>query len=179
MRRRGFTLIEVMVALVVASLLTMIAHRVFGATLDAGRTLTAARQSLDRGENAHRFLAATFLSLEVGAAGQRFEGRADAVRFAAWMETPDGWFEPIAVTIEVERNRLLAHVGMRPPIVLADSVVDVRFDYLLEPGADKAWITEWVSPLSAPIAVRLRVYRRIAGGKTVGDTTLLQIKTRK
>jgi hypothetical protein len=67
------------------------------------------------------------------------------------------------------------------PVVLIDSVADVALDYLLEPGLDARWVGEWVSPLSAPLAVRMRIRR--AGNETrepggVVDTLLFLIKER-
>ena len=59
-------------------------------------------------------------------------------------------------------------------VLLADSVEAVGLDYLLEPGIQAAWVQEWISAVSAPLAVRARVRR--AGGRT--DTTLYLIKAR-
>jgi prepilin-type N-terminal cleavage/methylation domain-containing protein len=179
MRRQGFTLVEVTVALLVASLLVFLAHRIFVAGTSAGKTLTEARRSLDRASNVHRFLTAVFLSLEVGPSErQPFEGRSDRVRFWTWLETPDGWFEPAPVEIALEGMQLTAHRASQPPLVLADSVTAVGFDYLLKPGADVRWVAEWISPLRAPVAVRLRVYRLVSDGRTVSDTTLYLVKAR-
>jgi hypothetical protein len=58
-----------------------------------------------------------------------------------------------------------------------DSVTELALDYLLEPGANTRWVRQWLSPLSAPLAVRLRIERR--GGSSEGvDTLLCLIKER-
>src|SRR6266516_3945060 len=161
--RQGFTLIEVIVAVTIGALVVLVAHQLFAAVAERGRTLIAARRSLDRAVNARRWLAATFLSLDVGTDGAGgFDGRPDHAAFSTWLLTPDGWFE-------------------RRQIALMDSVTDVQFDYLLEPGAESRWVREWVSPVSAPVAVRMRIAKAGCEMRDAGcvvDTLLFLIKER-
>ena len=179
----GFTLIEVLVALTIGTLVVLLAHQVFAAVAARGRTLLAARATLDRESNARRWLAATFLSLDVGAdSAGGFDGRADRVEFAAWLETVDGWFERCHIALGRDGDRLVATVSPGQGVALMDGVRAVAFDYLLEPGVGARWVREWVSPVSAPIAVRVRVTHR--GGSTgdgrgaATDTLLFLIKER-
>ncbi len=178
----GFTLIEVLVALTIAAVVVLLAHQVFAAVAADGRALIVARATLDRQSNAGRWLAATFLSLDVGTdSAGGFDGRADRVDFAAWERTADGWFERRRITLRMEDNRLVATVSPGDPLALIDSVGAVAFDYLLEPGLDARWVREWVSPVSAPVAIRLRVARgsgKREEGRVVTDTLLLLIKER-
>ena len=122
--RRGFTLIEVLVALAIGALVVLLAHQLFATVVNRGRTLLAARQSLDRTMNARRWLAATFLSLDVGmeSAGG-FDGRVDRMAFAAWQRTADGWFERRRITLAREGDRLVAAVTPGAPVALMDDVV--------------------------------------------------------
>ena len=80
--------------------------------------------------------------------------------------------------VSSQRKRYCARVGDAAPLVLADSVKAVAFDYLLEPGAESRWAAEWVSPVSAPIAVRLRVESTSSAGAIRADTVLYLIKSR-
>ncbi len=156
--RQGFTLIEVIVAVTIGALVVLVAHQLFAAVAERGRTLIAARRSLDRAVNARRWLAATFLSLDVGTDGAGgFDGRPDHAAFSTWLLTPDGWFERRQIALSAEQGQLRAAVTPGMPIALVDSVTDVQFDYLLEPGAESRWVREWVSPVSAPVAVRMRI----------------------
>jgi prepilin-type N-terminal cleavage/methylation domain-containing protein len=168
----GFTLIEVMVAVTIAGIVIITAHRIFTGVADGARAVAAARQDLDRSANARRWLKATFLSLE-----PPFEGRRDRISFTSWQLSPGGWLEQSATTLQQDGPRLTGTSG-GPTIRLADGVSRVTFDYLLEPGADTKWVAEWISPVSAPLAVRVRIAgcgRRDAG---CVDTLLFLIKER-
>jgi hypothetical protein len=117
-------------------------------------------------------LKATFLSVE-----PPFEGRADRAVFTSWQLSAGGWFEPHQIELRREGDRFRAGSGTEA-LTLADSVVGVAFDYLLDPGADTKWVREWISPVSAPLAVRVRIAgcgRRDAG---CVDTLLFLVKER-
>ncbi len=180
--RQGFTLIEVIVAVTIGALVVLVAHQLFAAVAERGRTLIAARRSLDRAVNARRWLAATFLSLDVGTDGAGgFDGRPDHAAFSTWLLTPDGWFERRQIALSAEQGQLRAAVTPGMPIALVDSVTDVQFDYLLEPGAESRWVREWVSPVSAPVAVRMRIAKAGCEMRDAGcvvDTLLFLIKER-
>ena len=174
-RESGFTLIEGVVALTIGALVVLVAHQLFAAVAERGKALTSARAALDRAANTRRWLHAMFLSLDVGTEGATgFDGRPDHAAFSTWLLTPDGWFERRHVSLSLEGDRLTATVTPGTPIALMDSVSDLQLDYLLEPGADSRWVREWVSPVSAPVAVRLRIART---GYVV-DTLLFLIKER-
>jgi prepilin-type N-terminal cleavage/methylation domain-containing protein len=172
----GFTLIEVLLALVIAGSAALLAHALFSAAVDGSRDLRLARAALDRDSNVRRFLDATFLSVETGTSP--FTGDPDQMRFTAWVPTSDGWFEPRDILLSLHDRRLVA-TGLPPrAIVLADSVTDLGLDYLVEPGAQARWVGGWVSPVSAPLAVRIRVTRERQSGAAVTDTTIYLIRAR-
>lgn len=178
----GFTIIELMVALTIGALVVLVANQLFAAVAERGRTLVTSRTALDRAANARRWLAATFLSLDVGTDGAGgFDGRLDHAGFSTWLLTPDGWFERRQVTLSAEHGQLQGAVTPGTPIALVDSVTDVEFDYLLEPGGESRWVREWVSPVSAPVAVRMRITRAGSGTAETGsavDTLLFLIQER-
>src|SRR6266705_3222321 len=119
--RRGFTLIEVIAALTIGALVVALAARLFAAVGDAGRELRAVRIALDREANARRWLAATFLSLDVGLQAGPFQGRRDQMAFSSWQLTPGGWFARHPVTLAVHGGRLVAAVALSDSVTLADS----------------------------------------------------------
>lgn len=180
---RGFTLIELLVALTVSGVVVLLIHAVFTAVTGAGCEVRAARTALDHDANVRRWLAAAFLSLDVGtdSAAGPFEGRPDRMAVASWLEGPGGWFERERVTLGLDGESFVADLHAGPSgvgpdgsrIDLADSVTSVAFDYLLEPGVNTRWMQEWLSPVSAPLAVRIRIAMR-----EHTDTLLLLIKGR-
>src|SRR5947208_2481554 len=117
----GFTLIEVLVALTIGALVVLVAHQLFAAVADRGRTLIEAQRTLDRSTNARRWLKSTFLSLDVGTDGAGgFDGRPDHVAFSTWLVTSDGWFERRQVTLGEEQGHLQAGVTPGTAIALMD-----------------------------------------------------------
>lgn len=179
MRPRGFTLLEVLIGLTVASVVVLLAHGVFAAVVDGSRGVEAARVAMDRGANAHRVLRSMFQSVNVGQPDAGFEGHPDRVEFSTWLLTASGWFEQRRVTLRLEDGRLVSISRGNDPLVLGDSVQSLRLDYLLEPGADARWVSEWVSPVDPPLAVRVRSTRRSASGQAVSDTSLYPITVRR
>jgi prepilin-type N-terminal cleavage/methylation domain-containing protein len=169
---RGFTLIELMIALTLSALVVLLAHRIFAGVVDGAQSLQVARTALDREANARRSLTEMFGSLDIGTDGAGgFAGRRDRVEFTTWQRVPQGWLERRRVTLELTGGVLVARSDVS--IALEDSVSHVEFDYLLEPGINAAWVREWISPVSAPVAVRVRIAR-----KAVIDTLLFTVGPR-
>lgn len=159
-RRRGFTLIEVLVAVVLSGVVALLAHQLFGAAVDGGRRLRDARLALDRRANSDQFLRAVILSLETGIdSADGFSGQPERVRFSSWLPTADGWFERRSVVLELSGHRWVASAPPEAQVDLADSVKALRFDYMLEMGANTRWVSAWESAVSAPLAIRVRVDR--------------------
>ena len=169
---RGFTLIEVLVSLTIASLVVLAAHQMFTGAADGAKAVTTEREAIDRRSNARRWLKAAFLSLEAP-----FDGRANNISFTSWQLTPGGWFEPQPIAVERQGSQLGArHAG--DVLTLADDVSGIAFDYLLDPGADSKWVREWISPVSAPLAVRGRIAGCGKGNAGCVDTLLFLVKER-
>lgn len=173
----GFTLIELTVALVVSGVAMLLALGIFSAASDGTRLLQGGRHALDQRMNAERWLRIAFLDLDLGAGDGGFDGKPESVEFSTWLPGVHGWDTRERVALRFRNGQLLAQTSDGIAIVLADSITGVGFDYLLEPGADSRWVHSWVSPVSAPLVVRLRL-ESAAGGRIVADTTLYLIKAR-
>lgn len=169
---RGFTLIEVLVALTIAGIVVLAAHQLFTGAADGAQAVATEREALDRDSNARRWLKATLLSAE-----PPFEGRANKISFTSWQLTSGGWFEPHPIEVTHQGTRLVARHAGQQQLSLADNVTDIAFEYLLEPGAESQWMREWISPVSAPLAIRVRLGRGTREGGRV-DTLLFQVKER-
>ncbi|MEO8200998.1 MAG: prepilin-type N-terminal cleavage/methylation domain-containing protein [Gemmatimonadota bacterium] len=170
--RRGFTLVELMIALMIGSVVVLLAHQIFSSAGDGIRQLASARQRLETEQLGNRWLESAMLSLETGGAGGQFDGHPDRMTFSTWLMTPYGWIEREHVSLGVSHGKLVADEAQEQ-IKLYDGVRTVSFDYLLEPGLNSRWVNDWVSPVSAPLAVRIRL-ERSAGT----DTLLFLIKGR-
>jgi type II secretory pathway pseudopilin PulG len=167
MRRSGFTLLELMVALTLSMIVVVLAHRVVSGVLDGVHRLQDAQAAMDREMNGLRALTEAFSSLDVGPETGGFAGRPERVEFATWERVPGGWLVPKRVSVQLSGDTLL--LRSEAPVALRTAVTNVRFDYLLEPAANSVWVREWISPVSAPVAIRLRIT------KTTSIDTLLFI----
>ncbi|MEK7668876.1 MAG: prepilin-type N-terminal cleavage/methylation domain-containing protein [Gemmatimonadota bacterium] len=157
-RCAGFTLVEVTVALLLAALVVLLAHRIYGGVLDASRRLAAAREDLDREANARRLLASLVGSLAIGSSDAGgFSGGVSGVSFSAWHVGGRGWPELCRVTVGARDGALAVNGLADEALRLADSVVGLEVEYLLDLGADARWMRAWESALSAPAALRLRI----------------------
>lgn len=176
-RHAGFTLIEVLVALALTGLVVLLAHRLLTVTTSSARALEEARAQTERRHQSERWLRLALGSLETGGEDGSFDGRPDGLAFAAWLPVAEGWLERRRVILGLDGGLFVANAGERHPVVLGDSVRRVEFDYLLEPGAATQWVRTWQSPLSAPLAVRVRIARR-DHAREVADTMLYLIRDR-
>ncbi len=167
---RGFTLIEVLVALTLGTLVVLLAHRTFTGVTEGVARLTRERMTLSREVNARRWVTAALGSLDIGSASGGFAGRPDAVEFGTWLLTPRGWYARRRVTLARHDTRVVASIALGDSVVLATGVSDLQLDYLLDlpgetlgdstPGAlneGVQFIREWISPVSAPVAIRFRI----------------------
>lgn len=171
-RSAGFTLIEVMIAITIATAVIVAAHRVFAGVADGAKAVVDARVDLDRGANARRWLKATFLSLE-----PPFEGRTNRLSFKSWQLASGGWFEPQSLVLRQDGATLVGALGNHQ-LQLAHGVTGIAFDYLLEPGAETKWVREWISPVSAPLAIRLRIAGCGKANAACVDTLLFLVRER-
>lgn len=182
----GFTLIEILVALSLGAVVVLLAHRLFTGVADGASRLDETRRALDREANTRRWLAAAFGSVDVGEGSGGFAGRPSAAEFASWQLVPEGWFVRRRITLARQDSRLVASVAPDDSVILADSVADLKLDYLLDvhagggdgtgvPGERATFVREWISPVSAPIMVRMRIAHKGGSGERGAVDTLLLI----
>lgn len=174
MTRRGFTLIEVVVALMIGgmalsaavALLTGLARRV-----DEVRAAGAAE---DRDANGERLLRSLLANLR-GSVDTLplLVGDSSRIAFRTWCETGEGWLRPcdaelrVAQTEAVTQFQLTLSGNDTTTIALSNYARDVHagFRYLLDPAHGGTWLTSW-SRRAAPGAVAT-----IAGSDTLIFTT--------
>ncbi len=167
---RGFTLLELIVALTIGAMVVLMAHRVLRGVIDGAEALQAARNALDHEANGRRMLTSLFGSLDVTADSVEFRGEPTRVAFTTWHRDGHGFRTRSQVTLMSQDSSLVALGVHQEPLAVLPAVVTLEVDYLLEYGAQERWVRAWISPASAPAAVRLRLARG-----THVDTVLLVI----
>ncbi|MBI4501456.1 MAG: prepilin-type N-terminal cleavage/methylation domain-containing protein [Gemmatimonadetes bacterium] len=184
-RRGGFTLVELMVSLAVSGIVILLAREILASVTDgADRTMTASRET-DRRFNRRDWLLRAFGSAEFSSTPQRgFAGlrgspgaRIQFTTLARVDSVPEYRLVTISLSPQGQlRARLDPETGDRgqsATLDLADSVTTFSADHLIEYGSNSKWVSEWVSPVSGPVAARLRISRQSGT-----DTLLLRIGTR-
>jgi prepilin-type N-terminal cleavage/methylation domain-containing protein len=172
-RSEGFTLIEVMVALMLTSLVVLVAHQLLAGVVDGAAALRRSAPLPTGPLLGREWALEACQTLEVGTPETHgFEGTASSARFDARLVTAEGWVERQGVTIEVREDQALIRTGAITATIV-DSAEAPTLDYLSDGAGDGGWVMGWSSPVSAPLAIRIRWVR--AG---VADTILCPIGAR-
>jgi prepilin-type N-terminal cleavage/methylation domain-containing protein len=158
MRNRGFTLIEVMAALVVGAVVMTLLYRlltVIGTGLASARRTSA---SLETDANTRRWLKRAFGSVEVGQPGDSpFEGSAMRLSCTTWLEVPGGWLERGQLSLALRGDSLEARYPAGN-LLIATNVIAIELAYLGSTSR-ATWEAAWDSPVAPPLAVRLILIR--------------------
>lgn len=172
----GFTLVEVMVAIVVVGVVLAGARTMLGQIADDGDRIAAAAAEADREGNAELLLRAAAGRLEVSPGAGRllhFEGEPQGARFHTWCEVPAGWLERCVASlgfVELEDGQALAlRLSTGELVPLRRGFESGEILYLREAGNGGGWIRRWGSSITAPVALGLVVD---------GDTAIIRIGER-
>jgi prepilin-type N-terminal cleavage/methylation domain-containing protein len=164
--QRGFTLVELLVALVVGAIVVLGGRLMFESVADArGRLAGAARRANDEA-NAEHVLRATVGALEVGPGmDAQFGGDEHETRFTSWCDTPGGWKERCAVTLSITGDRggtgirdsleqaLVLQLAQQPPVRVRKGFAHGGLRYLLDAHDGGTWMRLWDRGLAAPLAI--------------------------
>ncbi len=173
--RRGFTLLEVLVALALTGIVVLLAHRLFSVAVDSSGALLRNRREQDNRANSERWTEEAFLSLAVGQAGDpRFEGQEATLDAAAWTVVAQGWRERVPLQLGMRDDRLELRLG-ETVVTLGTRLASARFEYLTGIGPDRRWAGGWSSDLGAPEAIRIIMEH---GDTTAADTCVYLIGER-
>lgn len=156
--RRGFTLLEVMVALVVSGIVLVGAHALLASLADGAARITSAALAADREANADRFLRSLFHRLEVGADNSaRFGGDERGVRFSTWCDVPAGWLERCSAAVQIDTSAgelaLTAVLSTGEVIMVRSGFSRGVLRYIADPSGRGVWFPVWGVGISAPSAV--------------------------
>jgi prepilin-type N-terminal cleavage/methylation domain-containing protein len=156
--RRGFTLVEVMVALAVSGVVLLGARQLFGVVASAAERVPSAASAMDNRRNRERLLRELLGRVEVGTDSTRtYSGDGTLTRFISWCPAAGGWLERCTVelaftprgdSVALEAGwsgrRFTVHTGSPP----------ARFLYLRSAANGGAWLPRWGdAAISAPLAL--------------------------
>ena len=172
--RRGFTLVEVIVALVVSAVAVLGARLLLERLADGTSLIVREATADDARANGERMLRDLALRLEIGTidAGP-FVGGSDSARFTSWCDAPRGWRERCTVSLRVRtgdaRDTVIVSTstGLVFPALDAPSPIELR--YLNDVRASGIWFSSWGAGITAPLAIG------IAGAR---DTIILRVGER-
>jgi prepilin-type N-terminal cleavage/methylation domain-containing protein len=168
---RGFTLIEVMVALALAGSVLLMGHAILSQIYADWQKLTAASVQMDRKVNGARFLRSLLNRVQsVGNPLHQFSGHSTAVSFRSWCEAPAGWLEECEVTLSIAQTggeTMLAISTGNGEVILLPKEFGARRLIYLGDVEHKVWLSRWSSGSILPIAL---------GVVVSGDTVIYPVR---
>jgi len=158
--RAGFTLIEVVVALVVSAIVMLGARAMLAEVGDDALRISTETQRLDSAANGERTLRALVrqLDLNSGEASQ-FAGDPQQVSFSSWCDVPGGWREHCAVTLSLDpragagNSALVIRTSKGAALVVRDNIGVGELRYLTTVTGGGEWIRVWGAGITAPLAI--------------------------
>lgn len=154
----GFTLVEVMVALMIGVLTVTLAFQLFRGIEGVVRALRERDVTHTREVNARRWLTFALASVDVTpSTGAPFESFNGGIRFVGWVQTPEGWSEARPIEIGLVQGAVEGRIPEQETVRLWSAVDTMLVDYLEQRGARAPWLSEWASSVIAPVAIRIRL----------------------
>lgn len=156
-RRKGFSLLEVMVALTVGGLILLAVGDLFGSVDRGARRVLAITRAANASANRERTLRELFGRAVPGADTTRsFAGFSDSLRFSTWCPSERGWLESCVASMRLVRAggrvRLEAETGGRRSVLLEGSAPASLF-YLRSAALGGEWLPRWGEAVTPPLAV--------------------------
>ena len=156
--RGGFTLVELMVALVVSAIVVLGARMLLEQLGESAHRTVAAATRADRAANGERLLRDLAGRLEIGTTdAARFSGEPATASFSSWCDVASGWQERCAVTLAVSSDGSRASLAARfdggDPITLLVRDAPIELRYLDDPRAGGRWFADWGAGITAPLAI--------------------------
>lgn len=172
--RAGFTLLELVIALLIGAIMMLIARSFVEELSLVGPRIVRERARTDRVMNADEWLRELVRQADTDSseATESFYADADSAEFTSWCQSPRGWNEHCTVVIRVQREGAMFKLavdagGQRESLIGPDSVA-LSLRYLAPSDTGLSLLSHWDGSLLPPAAIALI-------GK---DTTFLRVGRR-
>jgi len=156
-RRRGFTLIEVVVALAISALVILSGRTLLENLGDAADRVDRAARDGDADANGERLLRGLVGQIDVGGRGATFSGDEQSAEFTSWCQSPRGWRERCRITLTIDAGNgsptLTTTLPGNDGVVLYRARHTLQLRYLVDPSAGGTWFIKWGDGLLAPRAI--------------------------
>jgi len=163
---RGFTLVELIVALTIGTLVVLMVHRIVGQIVDQANAVIESRERLDHEMNGRRMVSALIENTDMTAEEGEFIGYPHRVSFVSWFLDERGRWRRDRITIAAGFDSTLLVMGLADePYAVLPGVRWLSVEYLRE----GTWLPEWISKAHPPSAVRIRI------GRSLSIDTLLSV----
>ena len=168
-RRRGFTLLELSVALMLGGMVLLGARALLDSLAAADEQLTRAVSRDDGVVNGERMVQAVVLNASTGNdSTARFTGDRTGAEFESWCTVPAGWQERCRVRLELRGGdgTLVFSMADRKEAVVWRRGAPAELRYLDAMAPGRSWVPRWPSSITLPAAV---------GVVAAGDTLVLLV----
>jgi prepilin-type N-terminal cleavage/methylation domain-containing protein len=164
--RRGFTLLEVVVALALGATVVLGARALFGVLGASGERIARESAAADERANGERLLRSLLWQAETGVHGDGFRGDDSSLHFSTWCRAARGWTERCRIDLGVATLGRDAVVTAILPhgdtLLLWRGRAPAGLRYLDATNGGDRWVPEWGSDLTLPAAVAI-----VSGGDTL------------
>lgn len=150
--KSGFTLLEVVVALVIGAVAITAGATLFAGLDDRADGIARAGRGADREGNGEWLVRGLLVNIDLGdATTAPLTGSGQEVRFRTWCQDPRGWLDRCAAHLEFRAGRdgssLWLSLTSRENLVidLRDGVRHGTIKYLKEVQGQGVWVTAWTT----------------------------------
>jgi len=174
--RRGFTLLEVLVALTISGVVLLTVHQLVVAMTGHLDDVRRSSRTHSAEMNGRRWLRSALASIVPPTDSFPFAGTKASLAFSARTRRAGGWYEQEQILVDLQGRDLVAQRSFSGRLVLASRVESMTIDYWLNGESDRPWLQGWLSYATTPHFVRIRLER---SDRSTIDTLVFMIRGRE
>lgn len=157
-RRRGFTLIEVSLALAISGLAILGGMLLLDQLDDSARRIAILASRAASDGNGGRLLQRLLLdATAITDSSLALRGDEHSVQLSTTCDAPAGWKEPCRISLTIDQRNDSSTISAaspgQPPVRLRSLLGDVEFRYRDVTHSDSLWLRRWTSSSLYPPAI--------------------------